>query len=61
MGCSVIHTSTDCGSVANYVAEFGNTLIGDATLVCDQDGNWNEDSGLEFPQCSFSGMTKTQY
>ena len=51
MGCSVAYTTTDCGSEATYMAELGNTVIGDVTLTCDQDGNWNEEPGLPFPQC----------
>ena len=58
MGCSVTHTTTDCGSEATYTAELGNTVIGDVTLMCDQDGNWNEDPGLEFPLCP-NGMYDT--
>lgn len=50
MGCDVTQTGTICDSTATYTPQINYTLVGNGTLICDENGQWQDQNGI-FPQC----------
>ena len=49
--CTVSNPSTACNSVATYTPINGFVVNGDETLVCAENGQWEQDVGQPFPVC----------